>query len=252
MASGNRSSRTVGRNPGNARNHISSDGDGEDRPRAWEQMMLTMGVAVQKLIERDEARTATPPPQVDYLELVHKHQPPTYGGEPNPEKLEEWINTFDKLLTIKRCPDERKVEVATYYLTKFADQWWRGRSQGLAEGYGWEELKEDLRDRFYPMGLRSAKHEEFSTLQQGSMTVHEYYAQFMTLLDLLPNKAMTDREMAQKFEFGLNTDIREALGGKQFASLQKVYDRAVTIERQRQKRNTVGDSSKFESNRPKD
>ena len=74
------------------------------------------------------------PQEVDYLELVHKHQPPTYGGEPDPEKLEEWINTFDKLLTIKRCPDERKVEVATYYLTKIADQWWRGRKQGLAEG----------------------------------------------------------------------------------------------------------------------
>ena len=171
------------------------------------------------------------PPQVDYLRMVRKHRPPIFKGQQYPEELEEWIDAFDILLTTTQCPEEKKVGVATYHFKKLAAQWWRVRKQGLTEGYSWEDLKGDLREHFYPTSLRSAKHEEFNALQQGNMTVHEYYARFMGLLNFVPSSTMTERDIAQKFEFGLNNYIREAFGGKQFTSLQKGYDQAIAIEK---------------------
>ena len=120
----NRGTGTPGNSPANPpMPNFANDGE---RQRALEQMMLTLGAAYQRQVERDEAQAATAAPQqVDYLEQINKYKPPTYGGQEDPTQLEHWIETMDKLLGAVRCPDERMVEVAIFYLTGIATTWWR-------------------------------------------------------------------------------------------------------------------------------
>ena len=105
---------------------------------------------------------------MDYLEQVNKYKPPTYGGQEDPTKLESWIETMDKLVTAVRCPQERMVEVATFYLTGIATTWKRSLE---IQPNDWEELQALLRERFYPLSIKNAKYVEFVTLEQGNMTV---------------------------------------------------------------------------------
>ena len=120
----NRGTSTPGNGPANPpMPNFANDGE---RQRALEQMMLTQGAAYQRQVERDEAQAAAAAPQqVDYLEQINKYKPPTYGGHEDPTQLEHWIETMDKLLGAVRCPDERMVEVAIFYLTRIATTWWR-------------------------------------------------------------------------------------------------------------------------------
>ena len=112
-----------------------------------------------------------------------------------------------------------------------ADEWWRNLPERERT---WHQFKEALRGRFYPISIKNAKYEEYVKLVQGKMTVKEYYDKFRELIRFSPDANASEQAIAQKFEFGLNAYIREAFGGKQFDSLQKVYDRAITVERVRQ------------------
>ena len=109
VPSENQSSEAVSENSVDTRNNIPNRERNENALRILEQAVLTMGPAVLTLVEREAVRT-------DYLEMIHKHQPPKYEGQLDPEKLEEWIGTFDTLLTMTRCPNEKKVDVAAHYL----------------------------------------------------------------------------------------------------------------------------------------
>ena len=205
----------VGANP-----QVPNFANTEERQRAMDQMLWTLGAAYQRQVQREEAQAQaaaqTNPAAIDYLSLVNKYQPPTYAGQEDPTKLEGWIRAFDKLLDAVNCPEDRKVGVSAYYLEDAADEWWRNLPERERT---WHQFKEALRGRFYPISIKNAKYEEYVKLVQGRMTVKEYYDKFRELIRFSPDANASDREIAQKFEFGLNPYIREAFGGKQFDSL---------------------------------
>ena len=64
----------------------------EERQRAMDQMLWTLGAAYQRQVLREEAQaqaaTQANPVTIDYLSLVNKYQLPTYEGQEDPTKLE--------------------------------------------------------------------------------------------------------------------------------------------------------------------
>ncbi|XP_019175587.1 PREDICTED: uncharacterized protein LOC109170904 [Ipomoea nil] len=103
--------------------------------------------------------------------LVSGHRPPTFAGEEDPVVLEEWMRVFDKIFSVVGCPEERRVELATFYFCHEADLWWIHEGLAYLEEpeFDWSARKDRMRERFYPAHVRAAMYEEFLHLQQGSL-----------------------------------------------------------------------------------
>ena len=60
----------------------------------------------------------------DVAKIIAGHRPPFFTGKEDPLVLEDWIRTFDKMFGAVECPEERRVEIATFYFQQEADNWW--------------------------------------------------------------------------------------------------------------------------------
>ncbi|XP_021760568.1 uncharacterized protein LOC110725391 [Chenopodium quinoa] len=159
-------------------------------------------------------------------------KPPTYLGKVDPASLENWVREFDKLFDAINCPEELKVNNVVYYLREEADLWSQRRDELLSNpNFGWAQLKEALREKFYPSYLRKQKCMEFTNLRMGNMTINEYYSKFIELMRFAPEVVPTEALKAQRFEQGLTLTLQGKLGGVTFETLDEVYGRAAHLYR---------------------
>ena len=173
------------------------------------------------------------------------HKPPTYDGKPDPTEFEEWLNSMEKLFDATQCPDKWKVNFAVFYLKGQADLWWKTIKDMQKESdFGWEKLKEALRNQFYPQSLRLQMEDEFIHLKQRNMTVLEYAVKFNELARFAPDLVSTDRQRMSRFEGGLNLDLQEKLSTYISSSYQELYDRAINVERKTKLRKEIYDQGK--------
>jgi len=66
--------------------------------------------------------------------------------------MEEWIRGMEKIFTVVEVPEEKKVNVGTYYLIGEVDIWWntvKDKLVGLE--FTWNKFLTDLRAKFYPV-----------------------------------------------------------------------------------------------------
>ncbi|XP_019172010.1 PREDICTED: uncharacterized protein LOC109167451 [Ipomoea nil] len=208
-----------------------------------------------------------PPPQPaghrDIGRLVSSHRPLTFAGEEDPVVLEEWVRTFDKIFFVVGCPEERRVELATFYFNHEADLWWVHEGPACLEepGFDWTALKDRMRERFYPAHVRAAMYEEFLHLQQGSLSVVEYHKKFLELARFARMLVPTELAQVERFVAGLNYEARKALTVSRPSSLKEAYLSTVDLYRVQQlqrgsyelarKRTEGGGSSNFKRPRPK-
>ncbi|XP_057247519.1 uncharacterized protein LOC130589906 [Beta vulgaris subsp. vulgaris] len=114
------------------------------------------------------------------------YNPKTYDGKPNPVEFEDWAS-MDKLFDAINCPEKWKVGFAVYYLVGQADLWWETvKERRNNEDFGWTQLKDLMRAKFYPSALKRQKEEEFNQLEQGN----SYHAS----IDMAPYEAPYGRK----------------------------------------------------------
>jgi len=65
--------------------------------------------------------TETPPQEEKLEDRVARSNPKFYDGSYDPVVLEEWIRGMEKIFTVVEVPEEKKVNIRTYYLTGKAD-----------------------------------------------------------------------------------------------------------------------------------
>ncbi|KAK9750454.1 hypothetical protein RND81_02G198100 [Saponaria officinalis] len=149
-----------------------------------------------------------------------RHRPPTYDGVADPVILESWLREMKKLFVATRCPEDQKVDSATYYLKKEADNWWAvSRLIHQAQpGFGWHLFTETLKKRFYPEELRWQKEREFLRLEQGTMSVQQY-------ADNVPDEAARVR----RFEKNLTPRVRTVLAGIPSTTFRQAYNRVLSV-----------------------
>ena len=64
---------------------------------------------------------------------ISQSKPLTFDGKGEPSELELWLREFDKLFDVVECPEELKVNQATFYLVGEADYLWANSRSGLLE-----------------------------------------------------------------------------------------------------------------------
>ncbi|XP_019171422.1 PREDICTED: uncharacterized protein LOC109166977 [Ipomoea nil] len=227
-----------------------------------QQLTQTMQTLSEALLHNNNP---APPPQPtrhrDIGRLGSGHRPPTFTGEEDPVVLEEWVRTFDKIFSIVGCPEERRVELASFYFSHEADLWWMHEGPACLEepDFDWTALKDRMRERFYPAHVRAAMYKEFLHLQQGSSLVVEYHKRFLELARFARLLVPTELAKVEKFVAGLNYEARKALTVSKPRSLKEAYLSAADLYRVQQlqrgsyelarKRTESGGSSNFK--RPK-
>ncbi|XP_074306451.1 uncharacterized protein LOC141641698 [Silene latifolia] len=132
-----------------------------------------------------------------------------------------------------------------------ADLWWETVKDRREEpGFGWIQFKELLRSKFYPPSLRRQKEEEFNDLEQGLMSVTLYASKFMELSRFVLHMVATEELRMNRFERGLNWNLRDRLSTHTCLNYQEIYDKATNAERVMKERNYTpsGGKRKFERN----
>ncbi|KAL2901112.1 Activity-regulated cytoskeleton associated protein 1 [Bienertia sinuspersici] len=159
------------------------------------------------------------------------HKPPTYNGKPDLIEFEEWISDMEKLFDATQCPDKHKVNFSVFYIQGQAYLWWKS-VKGIQNepDIDWEKLKQAIRNQFYMQSLQLQMESEFVHLKQRKMSVLEYAVKFNEPARFALDMVSTDRERMNRFEGGLNLDLREHLSSYLSNSYQELYDRAINVE----------------------
>jgi len=180
---------------------------------------------------------------------IGKHNPIRYDGTGGPGKLEGWIMEMTKLLVTVECPAQLWVDQAAFYLSGMANLWWYNNQDvlklyhenedGEEATFGWDDFLKALRREFYPQHIRKAKRLEFNKLEQGDMTVEEYYKKFMELATYVVGDQLSDEDKAFQFEEGLHIDIVERMKTGEPTTVREAYEEAGRAERILNKRKSL-------------
>ncbi|XP_074293364.1 uncharacterized protein LOC141620374 [Silene latifolia] len=184
-----------------------------------------------------------------YFKKMASYNPKTYDGKPDPVEFEKWVRGLDKLFDAIHCPEIWRVDFVIYYLERQVYLWWETVKDRREEsGFGWIQFKELLRSN--PPSLRRQKEEEFNDLEQGSMSVTLYASKFMELSRFASHMVATEELRMNRFERGLNWNLRDRLSTHTCLNYQDMYDKATNAERIMKEINDTpsGGKSKFERN----
>ena len=110
-----------------------------------------------------------------------------------------------------RCPEEEKMNLATYMLQGQAECWWQALQRTIfanQEGsIPWEEFLEIFRAKYFPNHVQEQKERAFTKLVQGSMSVADYEARCSALGRYAPHIFDNPHRKLKKFIDGLRGNI---------------------------------------------
>jgi hypothetical protein len=93
------------------------------------------------------------------LKLDVKFELPTYDGELNAEKLDNWIKQIEVYCRVQKIMDDTaKIQLASLRLSGTTLIWWESKMQVDLVQKGkvissWDKFTKAIRKQFYPLGL---------------------------------------------------------------------------------------------------
>ncbi|GFZ15650.1 hypothetical protein Acr_25g0000590 [Actinidia rufa] len=146
-----------------------------------------------------------------------KLKPPTFSGEMDPVKANEWLLEMEKNFRLLRCGEQQKVEIGSYLLTGATSRWWN--LKGVREpSMNWARFKGSL----------------LQNTRQHSQNLAEY----------APHLVATDEMRARRFEDGLRYEIKRVIRPLVLPTYADVLDRAIIVEQDEMEERKYFDSKK--------
>lgn len=111
-----------------------------------------------------------------------------FFGSVGPAEDENWLTYLERVLEVMRCPDEDRVQLASFLLKRNAYHWWKTIRRGYADptAITWAEFQRIFYEQFYLHSYRNVKKAEFLHLKQGLLFVLEYEHKFNKLAKFAP------------------------------------------------------------------
>ncbi|GFS41489.1 hypothetical protein Acr_00g0074640 [Actinidia rufa] len=144
---------------------------------------------------------AIPVENVAIVKQFLKLKPPTFSGQMDPVKANEWLLEMEKNFRLLREP-----------------------------GMNWARFKVIFREKYVPRALQNAKCAEFEHLKQTGKPIAEYEAAFTNLAEYAPHLVATDEMRARRFEDGLRYEIKRVIRPLVLPTYADVLDRAIIVE----------------------
>src|SRR3954471_17913918 len=158
--------------------------------------------------------------------------PPVFRCSSEPLDADDWLRSIEhKLETVHVSPDDR-VMFAAYFLEGAASEWWESFVAIQPDGHvvTWQEFRDAFQGYHILDELMERKREEFCTLSQGSMTVHQYRTEFNRLSRYAPEKISTDAKKQARFRKGLSPILRHDLNLLEFVNFKDLVNRCFRAE----------------------
>ena len=107
------------------------------------------------------------PPNTNKLaDRVARRNLKVYDGNFDPIELEDWIRRMKKIFAGVEVPEEKKVNIGTFYLAGEVDIWWSTMKDKLqGPGLTWAKFLQELRAKFYPITVQRQKEKDFMALR---------------------------------------------------------------------------------------
>ncbi|KAL6570286.1 hypothetical protein OROMI_014800 [Orobanche minor] len=161
---------------------------------------------------------------------ISRLRPPTFEGSSEPADIIHWLGHFDKLFDLVQCPEEHKVSVAAYYLSKGAYSWWLSMKP-TGRDCVWIKFKTLMLERYHPAPLCEAKLLEIlnpESIEDGGVIV--IAEKFYGLLQFASSIIRTEADKIKYFSRRLNPQMRLQLFNHNCNSLGEFIEKALELE----------------------
>ncbi|XP_066161939.1 uncharacterized protein [Oryza sativa Japonica Group] len=204
----------------------------------------------QRMQQQAEQQQFGPPPPQSKLPEFLCVRLPTFSSTTNPMEVNDWLHAIKKKLNLLQCNDQEKVAFATHQLQGPASAWWDNHMATRPPGteVTWAEFCRSFRKVQVPDGVVAQEKREFRILHQGNRTVTEYLHEFNRLARYSPEDVRTDAEKQEKFLAGLDDELTNQLISRDYADFEKLVDKAICQEDQRNKMDRKRKAAQFRSN----
>ncbi|XP_040385858.1 uncharacterized protein LOC121056120 [Oryza brachyantha] len=166
------------------------------------------------------------------LAEFQRTQPPVFTRSDDPLDADDWLRTIERKLTLIRCPDAEKTNLAAEQLQGAAGDWWENflAMQPAGHAITWPEFRNAFRAAHVPKGIMDLKQREFLSLTQGNKSVMEYLREFNHLARYAPDDVNTDARKQNRFMNGLSAEMQLELAAHSFLDFQDLVNRSVVVE----------------------
>lgn len=181
---------------------------------------------------------------VTYDVTVKPRKPSFFYGHPTDlNVLSAWIFDVERYFGLSHIADDmERIIIASSYLKKSADIWWRQYSMSVNQGIAapittWEDFKNKLEREFAPKdGIVSIRDKLWElVLKAYKMEVNSYISEFRKLTVQLPH--MTEEEKIYDFTRGLRFRTKAEVECRQPGDLNEAMYIAVRYEASFERRN---------------
>ena len=162
------------------------------------------------------------------MEQWLKLKPPHFKGAKTPIEAYDWLTTIEKFFIRFPCAEREQVNLATFLFREDADAWWQ-RWEGSDEITTWDRFVEEFNEEFFPSSVLNEYIQQYTSIQQGSRSVHDYVLEFKKLLRFIPKE--DEKKKALHFINGLKASIRTKIRIAGIIVLKDAMDRAETLEK---------------------
>ncbi|GKV02556.1 hypothetical protein SLEP1_g14985 [Rubroshorea leprosula] len=157
-----------------------------------------------------------------------------FDGTAGFEQVGSWITEVERGFHLLHVSDDLKVNVGSFMLAGKALTWWVSYMklhQGEPELSTWDGFKKVFMQEYIPDSRRRELQREFADLKQGSGTVEQYKEEFDRYLPFVGSQVADEQAKADRFLWGLNSDIYLAVNQFQPATYREAADRAIDQEK---------------------
>ena len=98
-----------------------------------------------------------------------KYNPKTFDWSmDNLTKAQIWLTSIEIIFRYMKCPDDKKVQCAVFFLEDRGTAWWETAERMLGcdvRKITWEQFKESFYAKFFSANVKYAKQQKFQNLE---------------------------------------------------------------------------------------
>jgi hypothetical protein len=147
---------------------------------------------------------------------------PAFYGPYDAEAYLDWEMTVEQKFNFHLVPEVHKVILATSEFKDFAVVWWNELVKSGTGPQTWNRLKLAMRSRFVPPSYKRDLCKKLQCLDQGSMSIQEYYQELQKGM-LHCGVVEENEEKMVRFYEGLNMNIQDIVDYKEYDSIQCLF-----------------------------
>ncbi|KAJ6795450.1 Uncharacterized protein M6B38_226785 [Iris pallida] len=169
-------------------------------------------------------------PKIGDIHAFKKLGPRDFKGTEGIIYADDWLEDTERQMGACRLAADLRVEAVGLQLLDIARTWFRNEPALAGEGHTWAEFRALFREKFFFPTDKIGLVRQFQNLQQGSMTVEEYAAEFGRLGRYAEYMVSDPVIRAERFREGLAWDIKFQIPSF-YATYAEVYAEARKVER---------------------